>query len=193
MEHKQQDFSHKKEIYGFFGFKQIYDMVPSILEDGDNILEIGAFLGKSTSYMCDLIKKTGKKVNFYVIDPWEKNTASSSKNIRDKLPDDMFSKFKENMHSRDCLNNIIPIKDFSKNAYNQVKHLKFKFIFIDGSHSYEDVKKDLILYEPLVVNNGLFAGDDYQCPDVKKAVDEYFLPTQISIISGAGNIMWIKK
>jgi len=183
------DRSEISEIYGFFGFKRIYDMVPDILKDGDNILEIGAFLGKSTSYMCDLIRKTKKRINFYVVDPWEKSTASPSPDIQTLLPNDMFKKFKENMKKRK--NNIIPIRNTSKNAYDQLKHLRFKFIFVDGSHSYEDVKEDIRLYGPLVDNTGIFAGDDYQAPGVKKAVDES-IPCKTIIPEEGGNIMWIK-
>lgn len=48
-------------------------------------------------------------------------------------------------------------------------------IYIDGSHQYEDVKKDTANYWPLLRHGGIMFGDDYgngAFPGVKKAVDE---------------------
>lgn len=50
------------------------------------------------------------------------------------------------------------------------------FVYIDGNHSYEFVKKDLALYYPLIKNNGLIGGHDYIPPyfeSVMKAVNEF--------------------
>lgn len=49
------------------------------------------------------------------------------------------------------------------------------FVYIDGNHSYESVKKDIALYYPLVKNNGLIGGHDYApfYETVMKAVDEF--------------------
>ena len=179
-------------IYGFFGFKHIYDEAIEIIEDGDNILEIGAFLGKSTSYMCKLLKERKKKVNFYVVDPWEQNTCSPSPSIQKTVPENMFKKFKENMRVRGFLNTIIPIKSTSLGAYEKLKDKTFKFIFIDGSHAYEDVVKDAKLYGPLVSHEGIFAGDDYQAPGVRRAIREVLGNNHLTI-QGAGNIMWKRE
>jgi hypothetical protein len=49
------------------------------------------------------------------------------------------------------------------------------FVYIDGNHSYESVKKDIELYYPLVKNNGLIGGHDYTpfTETVIKAVNEF--------------------
>jgi len=51
------------------------------------------------------------------------------------------------------------------------------FLFIDGDHSYEGVKRDLEAWAPLIGAGALFiAGHDYENNhgEVKRAVDEYF-------------------
>ena len=51
------------------------------------------------------------------------------------------------------------------------------FIYIDGNHQYDFVKKDLEDYVPKVKVGGVIAGHDYggpTTPGVTKAIDEYF-------------------
>jgi hypothetical protein len=49
------------------------------------------------------------------------------------------------------------------------------FVYIDGNHSYESVKKDIMLYYPLIKNNGLIGGHDYTpyYKTVMRAVNEF--------------------
>ena len=58
----------------------------------------------------------------------------------------------------------------------------FDFVYIDASHSYEDVKLDLETWFPKIKKDGLLTGDDYYEPSkfsftygygVIKAVDEF--------------------
>jgi hypothetical protein len=51
-------------------------------------------------------------------------------------------------------------------------------VFIDGDHSYEGVRRDLLSWWPKIAKNGFIGGHDYAHPKprwgVKKAVDEFF-------------------
>jgi predicted O-methyltransferase YrrM len=49
------------------------------------------------------------------------------------------------------------------------------FVYIDGDHSYESVKKDITLYYPLIRKNGLIGGHDYTpyYETVMRAVNEF--------------------
>ena len=49
----------------------------------------------------------------------------------------------------------------------------FDLIFIDGDHTYDAVKADLAAWWPKLKIGGIFCGDDYVWPDVKRAVDEF--------------------
>jgi predicted O-methyltransferase YrrM len=51
----------------------------------------------------------------------------------------------------------------------------FDFIYIDGSHNYENVKRDIQLYLPKLRKGGVIAGHDYyekEWPGVVQAVNE---------------------
>ena len=55
-------------------------------------------------------------------------------------------------------------------------------IFIDGDHSYEHVKQDILTWRPKVRPGGLLTGHDYSLllPDLMKAVNEIF-PNQFIV------------
>ena len=53
----------------------------------------------------------------------------------------------------------------------------FDFVWVDGDHSYEQVKRDIVNYLPLVRKGGFIGGHDYGSQaysGVKQAVDELF-------------------
>ena len=58
---------------------------------------------------------------------------------------------------------------------------EFDFIYIDASHKYEDVKKDIELCLPKLKYKGIIAGHDYSWSDVKKVVDEKFNPQEVLV------------
>jgi len=177
-----------ESIYGFFGYKTIYDEAIQHLQTGDAIMEIGAFLGKSTTYMTNQLTKHNLDVHFYVLDLWDKKYCSSIDSVRNSLTiDDLYPTFFNNITTHGNLKCIIPLQGKSKDILQCLRR-SFKFIFIDGSHVYEDVYADIQRCKELVHENGILAGDDYQHPDVKRAVDE-LLP-DCEIIYGDGNIMY---
>lgn len=49
----------------------------------------------------------------------------------------------------------------------------FDLIFIDAGHKYPQVSRDIKLWYPKMKKNGIFSGDDYFYPPVKKAVHEF--------------------
>lgn len=65
-------------------------------------------------------------------------------------------------------------KGYSHNFLNNIDLANVDFVFLDGGHSYETVKKDLFIILKKVKKNSLILIDDYNQPTygVKKAVDE---------------------
>jgi len=65
-------------IWGWFNSSQqaVYDQFSTQAQDGDNILEIGALLGKSTCYFAEKLIEKEKKVTLYVVDPWRTETCT---------------------------------------------------------------------------------------------------------------------
>lgn len=68
---------------------------------------------------------------------------------------------------------------------------KFDVAFIDGLHTYEGVKDDIILFEQLVKPGGVLIFNDYgngAFPGVTQAVDEFVVKTGAKLIVGAKGI-----
>ena len=61
----------------------------------------------------------------------------------------------------------------------------FDFVYIDGNHAFEFVKKDITLYYPLIKNNGLIGGHDYTplYESVMRAVNEFAEQTELDLHS----------
>jgi|TARA_Y100000310_G_scaffold167546_2_gene167417 hypothetical protein len=84
-------------------------------------------------------------------------------------------------------NKVKFIREFSEDATQFIKDNSLDFIYVDGNHQYEFVKKDLNLYYPKVKKGGLFGGHDYTNSQltilenfgVFKAVNEFIKKEQI--------------
>ena len=54
------------------------------------------------------------------------------------------------------------LKKTSESASRKFRNQElFDFVYIDGNHSYEFIKKDIMLYYPLIKQGGLIGGHDY--------------------------------
>jgi predicted O-methyltransferase YrrM len=74
------------------------------------------------------------------------------------------------------------IVDDSVKAAGKIADGALDFVFIDGDHSYEGVKRDLAAWLPKVKPGGWLMGHDYgNKPDggVKRAVDELGKPIEL--------------
>ncbi len=77
------------------------------------------------------------------------------------------------MTTAEVVDFITPFKITSHQAAELYKDGSLDFVFINGDHSYDIVKKDIELWVPKVKEGGTLAGHDYfNAPDVKKAVHE---------------------
>ena len=79
------------------------------------------------------------------------------------------------------------IRKFSEAATEHIEDRSLDFLYIDGNHQYEFVKKDIELYYPKVKKGGIIGGDDYtSSPETErerfgifKAVNEFFKKKRI--------------
>jgi len=67
----------------------------------------------------------------------------------------------------------------------------FDYVWIDGDHSYEQVKRDIVNYGPFVREGGMIGGHDYGSETyqgVKKAVDDL-----IHGVDALADYVWFKN
>ena len=68
------------------------------------------------------------------------------------------------------------VKFILKNSDNAIKIFKknsIDYIYIDGFHSYEQVKKDIKNYFPILKTGGILAGHDIENSQITKALFEF--------------------
>ena len=128
------------------------------------MIEIGSFAGDSTEIFCKWFK------HVIAIDPWKSNvgdiTSSCDMNV-------IYDRFCKKMAKYPNLN---VIKCFSYEIVNNFQDGFFDFIYIDGSHQYFNVLRDISLYRHKVKKGGYLGGHDYRAKfaGVVKAVKEQF-------------------
>jgi len=79
----------------------------------------------------------------------------------------------------------------SEHAFKDVPMLDF--IYIDGNHEYEYVKKDIEMYWHKIKDGGIMAGHDIQLKGVSDAVLEFARKNNLDIYFGDRRDWWIIK
>lgn len=157
----------------WFSYAEFYSDMVKHFPEGSNFLEIGAWKGRSTVCMAVEIINSGKAIDFYTIDQWKYIPTTEQPVSSQEEFDIVFLEFLDNIEP--VKNNIKVIKLSSEQASTLFDDNYFDFIFIDASHHYEDMKKDIQLWLPKIKNGRIISGHDYFTsvhPGVKQAVDE---------------------
>ncbi len=94
-------------------------------------------------------------------------------------------------HKRNNKGNEVWIRKKSENAIEDIEMLDF--LYIDGNHDYEYVKKDLELYWDKIEHGGIIAGHDIQEKGVSRAVIEFANERSLKIRFGERRDWWIIK
>jgi len=143
------------------------------------ILELGAFLGKSTRVLCDNTKGT-----VCSIDLWEQTEGG----LIATFPE-VYKEFIDNLRDHLIAQKLSFYKATTDYAISLLKNegRKFDFIFIDADHRYEQVKKDILGSMELLSQGGIISGHDYNWEGVKQAVDEIFPKFNLH-----SNIWWVQ-
>jgi predicted O-methyltransferase YrrM len=157
-------------------FEKVYETAVAKAKDGDLFIELGTFLGRSAAFMAEQIKLSGKKIDFITIDLFEPSGG-------DPVPPDAMDKACANLKECGVLDIVTVVKgrtvDLAALIKEKFNDRKIDFIFIDAGHTYNDVKKDIETFLPLVKEGGTMAGHDYNLAGVKQAVDEKFSAFQL--------------
>ncbi len=149
------------------------------------VVEIGVFRGKNSKN----ILKSFNISKIYLVDPYinyvdcESNLNDMNIKIAEEEAKKRLGKFS---------NKIVWVKEFSENAMKKIPS-NIDFIYVDGNHEYEYVKKDLELYWKKLKKGGVLSGHDIQCLGVSKAVLEFAEKNKLDVHFGDRRDWWILK
>lgn len=140
----------------------------------DNILEIGAYKGRST---CCIASAT--KHNLYSMDLWDLRNADfkPSKKVisRGYFLTDTYKQFLNNV-SLFSLKNVISVKGDSKEI-GKIWKISLGMLFIDGDHTYDGFLSDYSLFAKHVISGGFLAVHDYVIKPVATVIEEVIKPS----------------
>ena len=60
-----------KDVEGWFEYPTFYRICLDDVPDNGIMVEVGSWMGRSTSCMGELIKNSNKNVKFFAVDTWE--------------------------------------------------------------------------------------------------------------------------
>jgi len=121
-------------------------------------VEIGADKGKNALN----VLRTLSIKKIYLIDPYENYEERSKKEMSS-------AEIEAKKRLKPYKNKIIWIKKFSDKAFKDIPN-EIDFIYIDGNHEYEYVKKDIENYYPKIKKGGILAGHDISNPKYGKGI-----------------------
>lgn len=132
-----------------------------------NRYKIGAEIGVREGHFSRYIVENTDIQKWYAIDPWENNPELGNADEAYRIAKEMFQPFGERIEM---------IKEYSPKAADFIEDNSLDFIYIDGMHTYNEVKADINAWWPKLKFGGIFAGHDYHLedwPGVYNSVNEF--------------------
>ncbi len=177
-------------VQGGFALKEaevLFNIARSV-KDGC-IVEIGSYRGKSTVALC-LGSKQGAGVTVYAIDPHEIFEGA----LGGKFGPEDRKAFFHNMINTGCYETVRLINLPSEKAGSGWCD-PISFLWIDGDHRYEIVRKDVEVWEPHVVVGGTIAFHDSVNPSLgpNKVISEILSTRRFRIVKKEGLTTVLEK
>jgi predicted O-methyltransferase YrrM/glycosyltransferase involved in cell wall biosynthesis len=190
-----------KNVEGYFSYTNLYDIALKYCPDNSTFVEVGSWMGRSTCYMGEQIKKSPKNIKFYAVDTWEGSEEISHKETIEKLKNEnltLFDIFNHHLQLCGVQDQVLPLKTTSLKAAEQFEDNSLDFVHIDASHDYENVLADIIAWYPKVKPGGFITGDDYviNWGGVIQAVNEYFTGKSVVLLDRGDltlNKVWLHQ
>jgi hypothetical protein len=178
------------ELWGWYSFQSFYTRMAEWIRPRGRVVEIGTHHGRSICHLTTMLKSMNKQPEVFAIDNYGLSYDKESNANDDKIysfehPRGYYLKNVQNFKSMGLGEiNIIPNK--SEAAYSYFEDNSIDFLYIDGSHRYKHVVKDIDAYYPKVRPGGIISGHDYDkdFDGVIRAVDERFGADQVKIHPG---------
>ena len=190
MEH----YCNNNAMFGeeWFNYHYLYQTIVKNSPPNAWFVEVGSYKGRSAAYMAVEIINSGKNIFFDCIDIWDNSKFTDAllnkteEQKKEVIEEDIYKIFLRNIMLVRRM--ILPIRGQSDEIAKYYADKTLDFVFIDASHQYEDVLRDIKAWYPKVKTNGIIAGHDYNSNQkdgwtgVNKAVHEFFENKKIEVL-----------
>lgn len=160
---------------GMFDFQDVYSAQVERVSSPAAFVELGSWRGKSSCFMAELIRASGKPIRFYCVDIW--TGTPTHKWMRDaatRAGGDMLGVWRENLKRAGVLEFATPIQEDSARAARHFADGSLDFVYVDADHSFAKCVADIRAWRPKLKPGGVMAGHDFDMPDVARAVAQEF-------------------
>ncbi len=147
-------------------------------------LEIGSHLGASSCYIAAGLKKLNGRL--LCVDTWNNETMPEQEQ-------NTFAQFTSNVEG--VKQQIIPIRKRSEDISEEDIETDLNFVFIDGDHSYEAVKRDFEYVQKWLAKDATVAFHDFASSyfeGVTRVVGEALGSGKWIMAGCVGTLVWIK-
>jgi len=180
-----------QQIQGWFDYEDVYAEMLRHVPSGGTIVEIGAWLGRSTAYMAVEIANSGKQVRFYTVDTW---LGSPQEPIHMQIirshSGSIYELFLDNMRRGKLLECVRPIHLPSTEAAHWFESSSVDFCFIDAAHDFASVRNDILAWLPKIKPGGFLGGHDVNGFKVAPAVKSVLPWSEVRIVGASW--LWTK-
>ena len=176
-----------RNVPGYFDFGDIYDeAVTRAPTEGARFVEVGVLFGKSTLYMGEAIRASGKQIAFDAIDRFGWSPASVVEQfnampkdcdgvpgVRDAIAEAGLETLVRTFLRLAGLADVVNLATSTGQAQAaRYPDASLDFVFLDADHGYQDTVELLRAFLPKMKTGGVLAGHDFGLPGVAQAVDE---------------------
>ena len=166
-----------QDIEGWFNMEQQYLELLEATPEGGIFVELGAYKGKSTSFIVTEMINRSRNIKFFTVDTFLGDSGSTDlkeveayKQVNVSKMEDEFDKNTEHLSEH-----FEVIVAYSFEAAKYFDSNSVDCLFLDAGHSASAVLADLKAWYPKMKNGSTMAGHDYHSWEgVKKAVLEFF-------------------
>lgn len=170
-----------QSIPGWFDYESVYRKFVGLIPDGGKFTEVGTWLGRSFAAFDAFAKQEGKTIYKTAVDTFLGTATEPEEAKAGALYGSEFEQeFHENMARCDVTDVEVRAKTSAEAAAEKVDGSQ-DVVFIDGDHTYEGVVADIKAWAPKVKKNGVLAGHDFDRPEVRRAVLQFFAESDVRV------------
>jgi len=153
-------------IEGHFDYPGLYDRAVRDARDGSLLIEVGVFRGKSLCYLAREAKEQNKGLRVLGVD-WGKGDYGTGS----YKPGELIGSALANLEEHNLIRDAAVLVASSVEAAKLFPDESAEFVFLDASHDYDSVLRDLRAWLPKVKPGGTIAGHDICYGTVAAAVE----------------------
>lgn len=198
-----------ESVPGWTDYQDVYSWGVQTAAPGDTLVEVGTFLGRSCAFMMEEIQKSGKPLKLYCVDlfkitpddadtggtgcmPWGEDAKKWTDRMGYDALYDTAKWYLDHSPARTALTEMI--QGDSAGSAHRFADNSLHFVFIDASHRYENVKRDLAAWWPKVKTGCYMCGHDWLSgEEVRKALLEFLREKGIEQVATANNCWIVEK